>query len=105
MTTTNTLTGSSIGPNAAIPLVPASFPTSQQSFLSVGLGSFVANGTSTVTVADANVTANSIIVPTLQTVGGTVGALPAVKTITPGTGFTVACTASDTSTYAYLRLG
>lgn len=68
-------------------------------------GTFTANGTSGVTVADARITATSIIIPTLKTVGGTVGAVPAVKTITPGTGFTVAATASDTSIYNYIVLG
>lgn len=64
-------------------------------------GTFTANGASSVTVTNANVTANSNIIFTLKTVGGTVGAYPAIKTITPGTGFTVACTASDTSIYNY----
>ncbi len=68
-------------------------------------GTFVANGASAVTVADARVTATSIILISLNTVGGTVGAVPAVKTITAGTGFTVAGTASDTSTYSYLIIG
>lgn len=60
------------------------------------------NGATPVTVANKNVTANSIIMFTLKTVGGTVGAVPSVKTITPGTGFTVAGTASDTSVYNYV---
>lgn len=64
-------------------------------------GSFTANGASAVTVADTAVTADSIITFTLKTVGGTVGAYPAIKTITPSTGFTVAATASDTSVYNY----
>lgn len=64
-------------------------------------GTFTANGTSNVTVTNANVTANSLIIITLKTVGGTVGAYPAIKTITPGTGFAVAATASDTSVYNY----
>lgn len=64
-------------------------------------GTFTANGASAVTVANTAVTANSIIVFTLKTVGGTVGAYPAIKTITAGTGFTVAATASDTSVYNY----
>ncbi len=76
-----------------------------ESFAVIALGTFTANGASSVTVTDAGVTASSIIIPTLATVGGTVGALPAVKTITPGTGFTVAATASDTSIYNYLRIG
>jgi hypothetical protein len=68
-------------------------------------GTYVCNGATPVTVTDSRVTANSSITSTLKTVGGTVGATPAVKTITPGTGFTVAGTASDTSTYNYLIEG
>lgn len=67
----------------------------------LGNKTFTANGATPVTVAYPQVTANSIIVFTLKTVGGTVGAYPTVKTITPGTGFTVAATASDTSDYNY----
>jgi len=40
-----------------------------------------------------------IVLISLNTVGGTVGAIPKVTTITAGTSFTVAGTASDTSTY------
>lgn len=65
-------------------------------------GTFTATGASAVTVADKSITPDSIIIFTLKTVGGTVGAYPSVKTITPGTGFTVACTASDTSVYNYV---
>lgn len=64
-------------------------------------GTFVANGVTPVTVSNTKITANSTILVTLKTVGGTVGAIPAVQTITPGTGFTIAGTASDTSTYNY----
>ena len=62
---------------------------------------FTATGASAVTVVAPEVTADSVIIVTLKTVGGTVGAIPAVKTITPGTGFTIAGTASDTSVYNY----
>lgn len=66
------------------------------------VGTVTLNGATGVTVENANVTANSIIVFTLKTVGGTVSPnAPNVKTITPGTGFTVAGTASDTSIYNY----
>lgn len=65
-------------------------------------GTFVCNGASNVTVTEPKVTANSAIVITLKTIGGTVGAVPAIKTITAGTGFAVAGTASDSSTYNYL---
>lgn len=69
-------------------------------------GTYINNGASAVTVANTAVTANSNIVFTLKTVGGTVSAsAPNVKTITPGTGFTVAGLASDTSTYNYTILG
>lgn len=68
-------------------------------------GTFANNGTSTVTTSDANVTAGSNILITLKTVGGTVGAIPHLLTITPGTGFATVGTASDTSTYNYTILG
>lgn len=68
------------------------------------VGTFTCNGVTPVTVAARQVTAKSIIIPTLKTVGGTVGAIPSVKTITPGTGFTIAGTASDTSVYNYVVL-
>jgi len=64
-------------------------------------GTFTANGTSSVPVANTKITADSSVIITLKTVGGTVGAIPAIKTITAGTGFTVAGTASDTSVYNY----
>lgn len=69
------------------------------------VGTFTANGASAVTVTNAQVTANSSIIFTLKTVGGTVGAYPTIKTITATTGFTVACTASDTSVYNYAIIG
>jgi hypothetical protein len=67
-------------------------------------GTFVANGATGVVVADAGVTASSIITYTLKTAGGTVG-IPTTLTITPGTGFHAVSQASDTSTYNYLRMG
>lgn len=62
---------------------------------------FTANGTTAVTVAAPEVTANSVFsMPTLRTVGGTVStSAPAVRTITPGVGFTIAALAGDTSVY------
>lgn len=68
-------------------------------------GTFTANGATPVVVANTKVTAYSIIIATLKTAGGTVGAIPAVTSITPGTGFSVTGTASDTSIYNYLILG
>lgn len=65
-------------------------------------GTVTLNGATNVSVSNTAVTADSIIVFTLKTVGGTVSPnAPNVKTITPGTGFNVAGTASDTSVYNY----
>ena len=65
------------------------------------VNTFTANGSTDVTVVAPEITDDSVIVITLKTVGGTVGAVPAIQTITPGTGFTVAGTAGDTSIYNY----
>ena len=90
---------------SAIPFVPAGNGSVPTKFVDVVYGTFVLNEDTPVTVADAGFTASSIVVITLQTVGGTVGAVPALQTVTPGTGFTVAGTTSDTSTYSYVRIG
>jgi len=71
----------------------------------VTTGTVTLNESTPVTVAAPLVTANSNIVFTLKTVGGTVGAYPTIQTITPGTGFTVEGGASDTSTYNYWIIG
>lgn len=68
-------------------------------------GNFTVNGTATVVVSAPQVTALSDINITLKTVGGTVGAVPAITTITPGTGFTVVATSGDTSTYNFSVTG
>ncbi len=62
-------------------------------------GTFTLNGTSIITVTDAGTTPYINI--TLKTSGGTIGADPTIKSVTPGTGFTVTGTALDTSTYSY----
>lgn len=67
-------------------------------------GTVVLTGTTSVTVANTSVTANSNIFFTLKTIGGTVGSYPTIKTITPTTGFTVNGTVGDTSTYNYAIL-
>jgi hypothetical protein len=69
-------------------------------------GTVVLNGATPVPVVSDGVTADSIIILTLKTVGGTVSpTAPNVLTITPGTGFSVAGVAGDTSTYNWARLG
>lgn len=67
-------------------------------------GTFVATGSS-VTVTNANITANSTVTFGLKTVGGTIAGAPFMLTVTPGTGFTVNAGASDTSTYNYTIIG
>lgn len=64
-------------------------------------GTVTLNGATPVSVANTSITAGSVVTFTLKTVGGTVGAYPAIQTITPGVGFDVAGTALDTSVYNY----
>lgn len=74
--------------------------------LPIGGGTVTLNGATPVVVADARVKANSFVSFSLKTVGGTVSPTnPNLQTITPGTGFTVAGVAGDTSTYVYVILG
>ncbi len=67
-------------------------------------GTFVCNGATPVTVTNTTFAITDIVCVSLKTVGGTVGAIPAVQTVTGATGFTIAGTASDTSTYSYLLI-
>ena len=62
------------------------------------VGTFVANGVTPVTVSNTIVAITDAIIISLNTVGGTVGLHPVIATITASTGFTVVCTAGDTST-------
>lgn len=64
-------------------------------------GTFVCNGVTPVTVNNTSIAVTDTIIISLNTVGGSVGAVPAIQTITASTGFTVAGTAADTSTYNY----
>jgi hypothetical protein len=69
-------------------------------------GTVTLNGATGVVVANTNVTANSTIIFTLKTIGGTPSPnAPNVTAITAGTGFTVAGTAGDTSVYNYRIFG
>lgn len=62
-------------------------------------GTVTLTGTTAVTVSNTSIATSDVISFSLATVGGTVGAVPSIKTITVATGFTVAGTAGDTSTY------
>lgn len=64
-------------------------------------GTFVLNGSTPVTVSNSSIAISDAIIISLNTVGGVVGVPPSVATITAATGFTVAGTAADTSTYNY----
>lgn len=65
------------------------------------VGTFVLNGTTTVTISNTSIAITDAIIISLNAVGGTVGVQPHVSSITAATGFTVIGTASDTSTYNY----
>lgn len=75
------------------------------SYPAVANGTVTLNGATPVTVSNKLVTADSVIVFTLKTPSGTVGAYPAIQTITPGTGYTVEGTAGDDSIYNYAIFG
>lgn len=77
----------------------------QASVVRASGGTFTANSTSAVTVTNANVTANSVVVFGLKTIGGTPAAMPYMATVTPGTGFTVKAGSGDTSVYNYFIMG
>lgn len=100
---TNAVTAAAARTNLSAAALGANSDITSLTGLTSG-GTFVCNGATPVTVVAANLTANSVVIISLKTVGGTVGAIPALKTVTPGTGFTVAGTASDTSTYNFVIL-
>lgn len=76
-----------------------------KTFVGSTSGTVTLNGATPVSVTNANVTANSVVIFTVKTPAGTVSPnAPNVLTITPTTGFTVGGTASDTSLYNYVIL-
>jgi hypothetical protein len=89
-----------ISVKAAI-LAPSITLVSSIGDLPVTRGTVTLNGATPITVVAPLVTPNSSVHFTLKTVGGTVGAVPAIQTITVGVGFTVAGTAGDTSSYNF----
>lgn len=62
-------------------------------------GTFIANEVTPVSVATSAFAITDAVIISLNTVGGTVGALPHLVTATAGVGFDVVATAGDTSTY------
>jgi len=67
-------------------------------------GSFTANATSSVSVANTNITGDSVVLLTRATATGTPAGSAYVDTITAGTGFTIKSVASDTNAYKYCIL-
>lgn len=65
------------------------------------VGTFVCTNAGTISISNASVVATSAIVISMNAQGGTITTPPAMKTITAGTGFSVLCGATDTSTYNY----
>lgn len=65
-------------------------------------GTFVCTAAGTITITNANELATSNVEISMNTAGGTITTPPAMKTVTAGTGFTVLCGATDTSTYNYV---
>lgn len=68
-------------------------------------GTFTANQTTPVVVANAAVTADSVISIGLKTVGGTPAAIFFSAAIVPGVSFTINSAASNTSIYNYKIIG
>lgn len=87
----------------AVTLVNAGYPCTISCYFTLSQGTVTLNGATPVTVANTRMTANSVVIFTLKTVGGTVSPnSPTVLTTTPGTGFTAGGTAADTSIYNYV---
>lgn len=68
-------------------------------------GTFVANETTGVVVANTAVTANSTVTFGMNTPSGTVAGAPYVYTLTAGTSFSIKAGAADLSTYNYTIWG
>lgn len=65
------------------------------------VGTVTLTGTTAVTVSNSLIATSDIISFSLNTVGGSVGAFPVIKTITAASGFTVAGTVGDLSVYNF----
>lgn len=89
-------------------VVDGSFPYiggPQSSVVRANGGTFTANGSTEVIIAEPGVTANSVILIGLKTSGGTINGGPFIFTVTPGTGFSIKSGSTDTSVYNYIVLG
>lgn len=76
-------------------------PTGGFNVASARKGTFTCTAGGTISVTNSNFVSTSDVLITMHTAGGTITTPPALKTVTSGTGFSVLCGASDTSTYNY----
>lgn len=81
---------------------PQSTTTNIQNLSGYKSGTFVANGATAVVVADTRVTANSVFLFGLKTVGGTPAGGLFESAVVVGVSFSVKAAAGDTSTYNYV---
>lgn len=68
------------------------------------VGTFICTSGGDIAVSNTSVATTDVIIPSLNTVGGTISTAPAVKTITGASGFHMLCATGDTSTYNYAIL-
>lgn len=65
-------------------------------------GTFTANGATAVVVSNTSITANSVVLTSMKTVGGTPAGAPYMSAKTVGTSFSMKAAAGDTSVYNYI---
>ena len=98
----NSYVGKPIAATASQGGITTSIPAKVDHVHNLGTeGTVTLNGTATVTVSSTAVTSTSLILLTLNTVGGTITQEPFVLSKTAATGFTVAGNSGNTSTYQY----
>lgn len=68
-------------------------------------GTVTANGSTAVAVSNTSITANSTVIFTLKTVGGTPAGAPYLSAVSAGSGFSVKAAVGDTSVYNYVIIG
>jgi hypothetical protein len=76
----------------------------QSSAVQANGGTLTCTSGGSITVANTSVTANSVFLFGLKTLGGTPSAVFA-SAVTPGTSFVAKCGSGDTSVYNYIILG
>ena len=67
-------------------------------------GTWLANGSTAVVIPNTLASINMVVVPSLQTAGGTPAGAPYISAINPGVSFSMKAAAGDTSVYNYVIL-